>query len=669
MDYKADFSPRQPRYYNIPFHYQKPLSKLLQFLRTQGVISDVDPRNSYECIMNVVITDKKDGNIRMNVDASPMNPGLKRSKIHVETPQEIRHELKSAQVFSEFDMGWGYHQLPIDEQTKNRSIFQTHEGIHRMERGYFGPSAMSAIFHNEVRKALRGLKGVISIHDNISVYGDNTDEHYENLKLCFERLKEKGIVIKPSKSTFCMSRIKWFGRVFTGNGVTADPEKLTLIKEAGPPTSIEEVRSLLMACQFNAKFSFDSQPEDSYEDITHPLRQLLKKDAKFQWGSKEQEAYQKLINKMNDPATLQAFDPKRPTHVVADSSEHGMQGSIYQERPGSKEGSREWVPIDHTSRAFTTTEHNYSPIERESLAQSWTMEQFRSYLVGAPFTTWTDHEPLLQIYNIRERSTSKRISKHRDKVQDLDYTMRHMKGMEMPCDYGSRHPQSIDHLNRSEQDDLGFDNGNEVYVRRIYRPGTETEAIRTEDLERAALADPEYQKALAALRNGRRAPTHSPYTRVWNDICEIGSLLYRGNKVIAPNAEVNPGKGNTRKILLEIAHEGHPGIDAMKRFAREHFWYPSVEEDISQCVENCLPCQASTVTKHRDPLTPTEPPPEVWTDLAADHWGPTPRNTHMLVVIDKLSRFPEVIEVKGTASEPNIEAFDKYSLVMDTVRH
>ena len=31
--------------------------------------------------------------------------------------------------------------------------------------------AMSDIFHNEVRKALAGLKGVISIHDNIVVFG------------------------------------------------------------------------------------------------------------------------------------------------------------------------------------------------------------------------------------------------------------------------------------------------------------------------------------------------------------------------------------------------------------------------------------------------------------------------------------------------------------------
>ena len=246
LDFEEDFRPIQPKFRNVPIHYRKPLSRLLNFLRQQEVISDADPSKSYDCIMNVVITDKKGSDdIRMNIDATPMNPGVRRSKFHVETPQEIRHELKSAQVFSEFDMGWGYHQLPIDEETKERSVFQTHEGIHRMERGYFGPSAMSGIFHNEVRKALRGLKGVLSIHDNIAVYGNDVNEHYTNLKECFERFKERGIVIKPSKSTFCMPRIKWFGRIFTGNGVTADPTKQERIKEAGPPTSIEEVRSLM----------------------------------------------------------------------------------------------------------------------------------------------------------------------------------------------------------------------------------------------------------------------------------------------------------------------------------------------------------------------------------------------------------------------------------------
>ena len=71
-----------------PIHYQPGVSKLLDFLRSQEVITDVDPRNHYECVMNVVITDKKEGAIRMNIDNTPRNPGMKRTKFHVQTPRK-----------------------------------------------------------------------------------------------------------------------------------------------------------------------------------------------------------------------------------------------------------------------------------------------------------------------------------------------------------------------------------------------------------------------------------------------------------------------------------------------------------------------------------------------------------------------------------------------------
>ena len=64
----------------MPIHYQKPISDLLAFLRSEGVITDMDPRKSYDFVMNVVITNKKSGDIGMNIDDTPMNPGMKRTK-------------------------------------------------------------------------------------------------------------------------------------------------------------------------------------------------------------------------------------------------------------------------------------------------------------------------------------------------------------------------------------------------------------------------------------------------------------------------------------------------------------------------------------------------------------------------------------------------------------
>ena len=42
--------------------------------------------------------------MRMNMNNTPRNLGMKRAKYHIQTLQEIRHELKEAMVFKEVNM-------------------------------------------------------------------------------------------------------------------------------------------------------------------------------------------------------------------------------------------------------------------------------------------------------------------------------------------------------------------------------------------------------------------------------------------------------------------------------------------------------------------------------------------------------------------------------------
>ena len=104
---------------------------------------------------------------------------------------------------------------------------------------------------------LQGLQGVTTIHDNILVYGVTVDEHHRNLEACLQRAEEKSIRLKLSKSTFCSSEVSWFGRIFSGTGMPADPIKIAAIIEAGRPRNVEDGRSFLQVCAYNAKFSFD----------------------------------------------------------------------------------------------------------------------------------------------------------------------------------------------------------------------------------------------------------------------------------------------------------------------------------------------------------------------------------------------------------------------------
>ena len=181
----------------------------------------------------------------MNIDARPLNTGAKHTKYHITTPQEIRHELNGASVFSEIDMGNGYHQIPLEKESQ--VVFQTHQGLHRMKRLFFGPKNSSGIFHHEVQKSFAGIPGCLSIHDNILVYGKGPNpiaDHNANLRATLQRAKERGYTFKISKSTFLTREVPWFGRIYSEAGISADPEKIKNITQSGCPQSIEEVKSL-----------------------------------------------------------------------------------------------------------------------------------------------------------------------------------------------------------------------------------------------------------------------------------------------------------------------------------------------------------------------------------------------------------------------------------------
>ena len=138
----------------------------------------------------------------------------------------------------------------------------------------------------------------------------------------------------------------------------------------------------------------------------------------------------------------------------------------------------------------------------------------------------------------------------------------------------------------------------------------------------------------------------------------VDGLLCRGERIVIPNGELDRDGGKIRDWVVELGHEGHQGIGGVKRLLRLRLWFPGMDEKVERRAEGCIKCQAATKVVRRDPLQPTTAPEEPWQDLAADHWGPTRDGKHLLVLIDKLSKYVEVEVVSGTSAEANIRAFD-----------
>ena len=657
FQFEKNFKPIQPPRRGVPYHYQNRLSDHLEMMRKEGAMEDINPREAVDCTMNLVITEKKSaGQIRMNVDATPINQGIRMTKYHVPTAAEVRHDLENAAVFSELDMGYGFHQIPLHPESAKMAVFQSHEGLHRMKRLFFGPRPSTGIFHHEVTKCFRGVEGVTTIHDNILVYGRTAKEHNVNLRACLTRAEETGVRLKLGKSTFCSPEVKWFGRVFSNQGYSADPDKLAAIVEAGRPTSIEDMRSFLQACSYNAKFTFDHSQPQTYQEITAPLREMLEKGAKFKWTNIRERSYQSLLRILSDKTTLRPFRPNLPIHFISDACRLGISASVYQEEEGG-----DLVPVDHVDRALSVTEQGWgSQIEWESLGKSWGMQMLRPYLIGKHFTSWGDHYPLVPLYNNLSKPASRRVAKHRQQVQDLSFSDKYLSGKLNPCDYKSRHPTQLTGLSPEEREKLSIDDSEEVMVMRMLVEDM-PQALTIDMLKDAVAKDQDYQLLLDKIRSGHKpdpSSTLQQYRQVWEELSILHGVVMRQDRIVIPHADLGNDVGNLRQWVVELAHEGHVGGPAAKRLLRQRIWFPGMDQMVETRTSTCAGCQPSTETHHRDPLKPTTAPKTPFRRVAADHWGPTPDGKHLLVVIDLLTRYPEVVEVKGTAAEANIRALD-----------
>ena len=79
-------------------------------------------------------------------------------------------------------------------------------------------------------------------------------------------------------------------------------------------------------------------------------------------------------------------------------------------------------------------------------------------------------------------------------------------------------------------------------------------------------------------------------------VCHMDNILLRNNLTVVPSA--------LRRQAIEIAHEGHQGINRTKSFIRSKIWFPRVGEQVGNTIKSCIACQAATYanTSSMEPL-------------------------------------------------------------------
>ena len=129
------------------------------------------------------------------------------------------------------------------------------------------------------------------------MYGKG-NEHNHHLQEVLKTLGKKELTLRPDKCELGKPQVKWFGNVYSKDGMSPDPDKCKIIKEWPEPKLIADVKSFLQTIQFNSKFLAGREGEKSYPDLTEPLRLMTKKNARFVWGLKESSAFQEIKKRL-----------------------------------------------------------------------------------------------------------------------------------------------------------------------------------------------------------------------------------------------------------------------------------------------------------------------------------------------------------------------------------
>ncbi|XP_064622353.1 uncharacterized protein K02A2.6-like [Lineus longissimus] len=255
-----------------------PLAKLrpeLERLSDIDVLARVEQPTPW--VSQLVLAEKKSGELRICLDPRPLNRALKREHFQLPILEDKLHNLAESRVFSKLDLSSGYWHVELDEESSLLTTFQTLFGRYRWKRLPFGLIVASEIFQRKLLEAIDGLTGVECIADDVVIHGRNTEEHDRNLEAFLQRCREKGIKLNIAKLELRLSEITFMGHMVTERGLQADPEKVRAVESMSAPTNLEGLRRFLGVANYLAKFL------PNLTEVTTPMRNLTKKDVPFVW--------------------------------------------------------------------------------------------------------------------------------------------------------------------------------------------------------------------------------------------------------------------------------------------------------------------------------------------------------------------------------------------------
>lgn len=617
-----DNTPVVYRPYRLSHMERKIVRDMVDELKDSGIVRD----SNSEYASPILLVKKKSGDYRLCVDYRNLNK--KTVKEHYPLPRidDQLDNLSGNKYYTTLDLASGYYQIPMSETSRHLTAFITPDGHFEFNRMPFGLANAPSTFQRAINDILGNarFKEAFAYMDDVIIPSKTVEEGFQKLINTLELFRKAGLTLKLSKCNFFKESIDYLGFEVCENGVRPGKIKIDAVENFPVPSDQHRLRQFLGLASFFRRFI------RGFSMIAQPLTRLLKKDVRWQWGDGEENAFQTLKRELVKRPVLTFFNPSHETQLHTDASKSGIAGILLQ-RP-NKESP--FSAVAYYSRRTSPEESRFTSDDLETLAVVASMQRFRVYLLGVPFTVVTDCNSLRATFE--KRDMLPRVARWWGTMQEYDFNVVYKPGVTMShVDALSRNPiadkEILDVLN-----------------------------VESDWIVTVQQSDPELQRIVRILND----PETKNIVDFKNSYIVRRGLLYKktseGERWVVP-------KG-VRWQVLKANHDniGHFAFDKTYDKIRKQYWFAKMRRFIKKYIDSCLECAHNKVPSGKK-AGELHPIPKVdcpFHTIHVDHLGPFVRsrkgNSYLLLIIDAYTKFIMLYPVKSTKSVHSIKAIRNY---------